>query len=114
MSAGDRIRAKREELGLTQEELAFKLGYKSRSSVNKVELSRDLSLKIVTQYAEVLGCSAAYLLGWEDNAEENNRELSSEMAEIDVNVLSKFHSLTLEEQNNVVAYMDFIIAQRNK
>jgi len=67
MSAADRIRARREELGLSQEELAFKLGYKNRSSVNKVENSRDLSLKKVRQYAEALQCSPAYLMGWEDN-----------------------------------------------
>lgn len=41
MNIGERI------LGLTQEELAKKLGYKSRSSVNKVETSRELSNKKV-------------------------------------------------------------------
>ena len=32
-----RIRQRREELGLSQDELAKKLGYKSRSSINKIE-----------------------------------------------------------------------------
>ena len=69
MNIGERIRSRREELGLTQEELAKKLGYKSRSSVNKVETSRELSNKKVRQYAEALNCSPAYLMGWE---EKNN------------------------------------------
>ena len=43
MAVGDRIRARRTELGMTQEELAKKAGYKSRSSINKIELSRTLS-----------------------------------------------------------------------
>ena len=34
---GDRIKSRREELGLTQDDLALKLGYKSRSSINKIE-----------------------------------------------------------------------------
>ena len=34
---GDRIRARRIELGLTQDELAERLGYASKTSVNKVE-----------------------------------------------------------------------------
>ena len=33
----ERIRRRREELGLSQDELAKKLGYKSRSSINKIE-----------------------------------------------------------------------------
>ena len=37
MEIGDRIRKKREELGMSQEELAQKIGYRSRSSINKIE-----------------------------------------------------------------------------
>lgn len=51
---------------MTQEELAFKLGYKSRSSVNKVELASDLTIKTIKLYADALGLDAAYLMGWED------------------------------------------------
>ena len=66
MTIGDRIRKRREELGLTQEELAKKLGYASRSSVNKVEKSRELSNKKVQLYADALKCSPGYLMGWDD------------------------------------------------
>lgn len=69
MNIGDRIRSRREEPGLTQEELAKKSGYKSRSSVNKVETSRELSNKKVRRYAEALDCSPAYLMGWEENSD---------------------------------------------
>lgn len=41
MTIGERIRNRRIELNMTQEELAKKAGYKSRSSINKIELSRD-------------------------------------------------------------------------
>ena len=34
---GENIRAARERLNMTQDELAKKLGYKSRSSTNKIE-----------------------------------------------------------------------------
>lgn len=37
MEIGDRIKSRREELGMSREELAKKVGYKSRSSVNKIE-----------------------------------------------------------------------------
>ena len=75
MNIGERIRNRREELGLTQDELAKKLGYKSRSSVNKVETSRELSNKKVRQYADALDCSPAYLMGWEEK--DNNKTISN-------------------------------------
>ena len=65
-TVGDRIREKREELGMTQEELSKKLGYKSRSSVNKMENARELPLKKVKMMADVLGCSPSYLMGWDE------------------------------------------------
>lgn len=37
LKVGERIRIKREELGITQDELAQLTGYKSRSSINKIE-----------------------------------------------------------------------------
>ena len=36
-----RIRARREELGISQEELAKRIGYRSRSSINKIENGED-------------------------------------------------------------------------
>ena len=36
-----RIKARREELGMSQEELATKLGYKSRSTINKIEMGKN-------------------------------------------------------------------------
>lgn len=75
MNIGERIRNRREELGLTQEELAKKLGYKSRSSVNKVETSRELSNKKVRLYADALGTTPAYLMGW--TSEEKDKIISN-------------------------------------
>jgi transcriptional regulator with XRE-family HTH domain len=41
MTVGERIKIKRKELGITQGNLAQKLGYKSRSSINKIELGQQ-------------------------------------------------------------------------
>lgn len=37
MPIGEKIRQRREELGMSQSELAREVGYKSRSSINKLE-----------------------------------------------------------------------------
>ena len=36
MTIGQRIKVRREELNMSQEELAKRIGYKSRSSINKI------------------------------------------------------------------------------
>ena len=64
MTIGERIKQRREELEMTQEELAKKCGYKSRSSINKIELSRDLPLKKVQLMATALETTPAALMGW--------------------------------------------------
>ena len=67
MTIGQRIRERRKALDLSQEELAHRLGNKSRASVCTVEKDKeDLTTTRVKQYAEALDCSPAYLMGWED------------------------------------------------
>ena len=66
MSVGKRIRDKRIELNMTQDELAKKVGYKSRSSIQKIEAARDLPLKKISRMAVALNCSPGYLMGWEE------------------------------------------------
>ena len=57
---------RREELGLTQEEVAKRCGYKSRSSINKIELSRDLPLRKVEIMADALETTPGVLMGWDE------------------------------------------------
>ena len=68
MSIGSRIKERRELLNLSQEELALKLGYKSRSTINKIESGiNDISQSKVVEFAKVLQTTPAYLMGLEDN-----------------------------------------------
>lgn len=61
---------RRKELGITQEELALKMGYKSKSTINKIELGKnDIPQSKVVKFAEVLQTSVAYLMGWEEKIE---------------------------------------------
>lgn len=60
-----RIRSRREELGLSQEELAKRMGYKSRSSINKIELGEnDIPQSKIEAFAKALSTTPAYLMGW--------------------------------------------------
>lgn len=62
---GDNILYMRKQLGLTQEELAQRVGYKSKSSINKIELGlNDIPRSKVAKFAEALGTTPARLLGY--------------------------------------------------
>jgi repressor LexA len=66
MTIGDRVRLKRIEKGLTQTELAEKLGYKSKSSVAHIEKGRDIPRSLVVTLSEILDTTPAYIMGWTD------------------------------------------------
>lgn len=69
---GKRIRRRREELGMTQEELADKLHYKSKTTIAKIENgTNDIVQSKVVEFAKALRTSPAYLMGWIDIAEQN-------------------------------------------
>ena len=67
MTTADRIKNRREELGLSQDALAKRLGLKSRSSITRIEKSgNDVSLNDLYRIARALDCSTNYLMGWKD------------------------------------------------
>lgn len=69
---GKRIRLKREELGITQEELAKLLGYKNKSTIAKIENgTNDITQSKVVEFAHALHTTVAYLMGWEKTAISN-------------------------------------------
>ena len=67
MTIGERIKERRIALGMTQDELAQKIGYKSRSSVNKLESARVLPSRKIEKMASALECTPSYLMGWTDS-----------------------------------------------
>ena len=59
-----RLRLRREELGLSQEELAQRMGYRSKSSITKLEKGiNDIPQSKVEELAAALQTTPAYLLG---------------------------------------------------
>lgn len=69
---GKRIRDRREQIGLTQEELAQRLGYKNKSTIAKIESGiNDIVQSKVVDFAKALKTSVAYLMGWKDEASDS-------------------------------------------
>lgn len=74
MELGKKIKQRREELGMSQEELAKKLNYKSRSTINKIELGKnDITQHKIVAFAKALQTTPAYLMGWVDDEETEKK-----------------------------------------
>lgn len=60
---GKRIRDRRVELGLSQEELAKKLGYSGKSMISLIESGkRELGITQISPLAKILECSVGDLV----------------------------------------------------
>ena len=73
-----RVRLRREELGLSQEQLAQRMGYRSKSSITKLEKGvNDIPQAKLEELAAALETTPAYLLG----LDEQNRQSTERQRE---------------------------------
>lgn len=93
MNIGDRVRLLREQKGMTQEELATKLGYKSKSSVTHIEKGRDIPRSMVVTLAKILDTTPAFLMGWEELSADPLSELMQRYDNIKPVKLKRFPML---------------------
>lgn len=72
---GKRIKLQRKHVGLTQEALAEKLGYRNKTSITKIENgTNDIPQSKLYAFANALDTSVSYLIGWseDENASSNS------------------------------------------
>lgn len=81
MTVGERIKLRRTELGLTQEDLAKRLGYSTKSAICRIEkdYEQNLTSDRLSRIANALSCTPAYLMGWKDDVELSSPELDAEI-----------------------------------
>ncbi len=89
MTLYERIKARREELEMSQEELAKILGYKSRSTIAKIEAGEnDITQSKIVAFAKALRVEPGYLMGWDTPTLKNSSNIS----------------LTVQEQTHIKKY----------
>ena len=94
MTFGERILKKRLNMGLTQDELAQIVGYKSRSTIAKIEAGkRDVPQSMIIALAKALNTTPTYLMGWEDDDKQTDK----------VNPLGKF-KISSHEKKLILSY----------
>lgn len=71
MTIGERIKARRIELKMSQRELSDKMGYASHSTVARVEKGEiDPPQSKIAKFAKILGVSPGHLMGWDMEPED--------------------------------------------
>lgn len=89
MTIGQRIKFRREELDMSQEELAKRIGYKSRSSINKIELDLySLRQSKIKAIADALDTTPSYIMGWDEELAESKNEWASKFKDSVMQILN--------------------------
>ena len=72
MTTGDKIKQRRLELGWSLRELAKRMGYANQSTVSRIEKGEiDIPQSKVVKFAEVMGTSVAFLMGWDEEIQKD-------------------------------------------
>lgn len=121
MNIGERIRQRRIELGMSQEELAFKMGYTTRNAIYQFEQKDNMKLSLITDFARALNTTEAYLAGWEDDDQNKSRmvetgllsgklisRIGDKLTDNDVEHIIKLMELSPEQRAIVFNQVDYL------
>lgn len=112
MTIGERIKQRRTELGMSQDELAKKIGYSSRSSINKIELDvQQLRQSKIMDIANALNTTTAYIMGWEEPKIEEPKESLSPSEQ---KVFDALKNLPEELIDDALGYIGYKLDQYNR
>ena len=109
---GQRIRNRRLELDLTQDELARKMGYKNKSTIGKIEADvNDITSSKVVEFAHALDTTVAYLMGWEE--EEQLTKIAIDKAYLD-QLTELWNQMTDEQRQTYLSIGRALIGTENQ
>ena len=110
MTIGQRIKLRRESLNLSQEELAKRLGYKSRSSINKIELDiYNLKQSKIKAIADALNTTPSYIMGWDEEQKTSASESRGGRTE---EFIVLFERLDDGAQNFIISSMKGLLSEQ--
>lgn len=114
MTIGERIKRRRIELGLSQIELAKRMGLSSKSTICQLENCGDnITTDRIKRAAEALDVSTSVLMGWDEIKTEDNATM---LARLTTNpkmleYIKKMNTLPLKNLENVYKFIDFECSQ---
>lgn len=109
MTTGERIKARRKDLGITADKLAEMIGV-SRSTVFRYEngFIEKMPLNNLVPIARALSTTVGYLMGWENNPAPTDGD------GIDAEIMSLFEGLSEQRKSEALNYLRFLSATEGK
>lgn len=110
MTTGERIKARRKELGITADNLAETIGV-ARSTIFRYENGsiEKITLNALTPIARALRTTVSYLMGWEDEIAPTT--ISSER---EIEAMKAFDSLSEARQTEALNYLRYLVESEGK
>lgn len=112
---GEKIKERRTALGMSQRDLAEKMGYSNHSTVARIEAgSVDLPQSKVAKFAEALSTTPAYLMGWEKEPEDLAELTATILQDTDLlAMIDKYLMLSAPDQKAVRAMVDALATKNS-
>lgn len=102
MTLYERIRHRREQLGISQWQLAEELGYTNRSTIAKIESGKnDITQSKIVAFAHALDTTPQYLMGWTDDPYDYDNDPNGVLAEIPGNAYRELVKLHPDDPEGV-------------
>lgn len=99
----DRIKQRRLELNMSQDDLAKKTGYKTKSAISRIESGqRDLTQSQIEIFSKALDTTPSFLMGWE-NEESKHSSYSDER------IIIPFSKLNDEGKEKAISYTQDLV-----
>lgn len=104
---GNRVKDRRLQLGMTQEDLALKMGYSHKASINRLEKGQNnLPQTKIALLADCLQVDVGYLLGFDEEEDDVRRGRPVDR------IMDKLEELSEEEVRVIEVMLELISSTR--
>ena len=104
---GENIKKRRIFLGMSQDKLAELMGYKSRSTIAKIESGvNDVVQSNIVKFAQCLNTTPAYLMGWDTEKIEEIAEQQKAASDYQIEVEQILYDLAVALADADLPYED--------
>lgn len=116
MEMSKRIKERRKAMGLTQEELANKLGLQN-SAIAKYEKGRVKNIKrsVIAEMSKILDCSPSYLMGFDEERNKNVTIFKEKdtVSGIECDIIRNVKQMNSKGKKMVYDYTNVVIGNPN-
>ena len=112
---GANIKARRQELKMTQRELAARMGYTDHTTITRIEAGKtDPPQSRIAQFAKALNTTPGQLMGWHEDPEDLGAMAAKVLADPGLVKLVQDYMALGEADQYALQIMADSLAQKNK